>query len=808
MEEEQFFREKPSSNLLKQIISRFLPYWPIYVLLTIVSLSIAYIYLRSQTRIYVATSTVLLKDPNKSGADSKVLEALNVFGEKKIVENEILVLKSSSLMQEVVKNLNLYAVVFNKGKVQTEELYKENSPIVFEALNKELIEASGVEEFDIDWNKRNVKIAGQQIPFGGNLVRGRTVYRLLINEAYNKSAEGKNFFVVFNNVAGAAGSLIGNLQASAISYQSTVLNVQIKTPVPERGIDVLANLFEVYNRTGIEDKNKMAANTIIFIEDRLNKVTAQLDSVEAAKENYQSNNKITEMGAQAQVYSGNIAELDNQRATIQLQQDILSEVRQYVNSKGRKPGLVPATGMVEDPFLSSLLQQLYTAELERDKLRAIVGEQSEQLSTVQGNIDRLKASINENLNNIRNNIGIEKSTIDGRIALNNSMLAMVPGKERGLLEISRQQAIKNNIYTFLLQKREETALSSASTSADMRVLETPSSYGPITPVPKNYYLLGFLSGLVIFILFVQIQEQFSNKIMFRSEIESRTNVPVVAEIVQSRVKDPIAISEGKRTVIAEQFRSLRTNLNFMGFTEDSKVALVTSSISGEGKSFIATNLAISLTLTGKKVALMELDLRKPKLHRYLSVQRDPGISSYVIGKAGIEEVIKPTSHANLFLVSAGPIPPNPSELLERAAFADLMTQLRDRFDYIIIDSAPIGPVTDAMLLNQFADITVYVVRHALTPNTFLKLIQSLNKEKKFKNMSVVFNGIRPRGTSLFNYGFGGYGNGYGYGYGYGNGYGYGYGDENSGYFQSKTDQPGYKNLFGFVGRIKNFFGRS
>ena len=340
-------------------------------------------------------------------------------------------------------------------------------------------------------------------------------------------------------------------------------------------------------------------------------------------------------------------------------------------------------------------------------------------------------------------------------------------------------------------------MSSAGTTPDLRILEKGIASGPIRPVPKNYYLAGLLIGLLIAVLFVMIREQFNRRILFRNEIEEKTKVPVVAEIMQTKTKETIAISEGKRTIIAEQFRSLRTNLAFMGLNEKQKTLLVTSSISGEGKSFIALNLAMSITLTGKRVALLEMDLRKPKLSKYLGIKRDPGISSYLINKANIEEIIKVTPYPNLFVVSAGPIPPNPTELIGSAIFRVMMEELKERFDYVIIDSAPIGPVTDSQLLGEYADTTVYVVRHALTPKVFLRMIDDLYLQKKFPNMSIVFNGLKRRGFSIISYG---------YGYAsYGYGYGYGYGSDGYGYYSVDDQKPGWRNGWGVLRKVRRLF---
>ena len=801
MSQDLFLEDKPHTNIFLKITQRYLPFWPVFVIFTAITMAIAFIYLRSQTKIYVAAAKVLLKDPQKNGGDSKVLDALNIFSEKKIVENEIIVLKSSLLMQDVVKQLDLYATVYNEGKVQTEELYGSNSPIHFEATQKDsAINGGGEIPMLINWNKGTFTLGNIHYKFGDIVNINGTAYRAIINNDYNRQVIGKNYFVVFNTVPGAAGAIAGSLNASPLSFSSTVINLTIETPVPQKGIKILDKLFEVYNIAGIQDKNEIAQRTLKFVDDRLVKVTAELDSVENNEAKLRAREGITDISAQGARYGDFVKEMEMRKTSIDLQQDVLSGVQSYVYSKGRRPGTVPAQQIVSDPILTSLLQQLYAAEFDRDRAQQSAGERSETVILANEKVNRLQNDIKENINNIRNTFRIERNNIDANIAAKNDLLAQLPGKERALLAISRQQAIKNNIYTFLLNKREETAITSASTSPDLRVLESGTSYGPIRPIPKNYYLIGLFCGLLLFVLFVQVNEPLSGKVLFRSEIESKTHVPVVGEIIQTNDKIGIAITEGKRTGVAEQFRSLRTNLSFMGLNQEDKVILVTSSISGEGKSFIATNLALSLTLTGKKVALMELDLRKPKLSRKLRIARDPGISGYLINKSTLEEIIKPTAYANLFLIPAGPIPPNPTELIETETFAVLINELKERFDYIIIDSAPIGPVTDSQLLSKYAQVTLFVVRHKVTPAIFLKLIDNLYREKKFNNMGIVFNGVRPRGTSILYYDFGGYG-------GYGYGYGYGYGNEKSTYYvpEEKDTVPGLHNLFGFSGFLKKLF---
>ena len=789
MSDEQFFKEQTERNVFLQMLERYLPFWPLFIITTALSLAVTFVYLRSEVRIYVASAKVLLKDPNKGSGDSKILDALNIFGDKKIVDNEIVVLRSTNLMQEVVSSLHLYATVYNQGRVRVEELYKDYSPIWFRASNPNTTYEYAKYFFAVDWNRQQITIDNKKVHFNDSVLLNNTVYHIEVNPLYDKSISGKNYYVQFNSIEGTARSIINDLKANAISNQSTVIDIKLETPVPQKGIDILTKLFEVYNSTGIDDKNQTAARTLAFIDNRLGLVTSQLDSVERGVESYKSRNQVIDLSAQGQLFLNNVGDLDRRKSEIDIQLDVLNDVNNYINRKGTKPGTVPSLTLLNDPTLATLLAKLYDAEFQLEKNRSIAGEKSDAVILAEEEVNRLRNDIRENLTNIRRNLLSVRGNINSGIGANTNILRQIPQKERGLIDVTRQQAIKTNINTYLLQKREETLLNSASTIADLRVIEKAAFYGPIKPVANNYYLAGFIIGILLAVFIILVREQFSRKVLFTTEIEEKTKVPLVGEIIQVASKTPIVIQEGKRTIIAEQFRSLRTNLSFMALSEDAKTTLITSNISGEGKSFVSINLAISYTLTDKKVALLELDLRKPRLSSLLNVGRDPGISNYLVGKIPIEGIIKETAIKNLFIISAGAIPPNPSELILSNKFKEMIEEIKKRFDYLIIDSAPIGPVSDSLLLKDYADTTIFVVRHNATPKMYLKLIDNLFKQKKFKNMCIVFNGLKRRGIG----GYYGYGT---YGYGNYNKYGYGYGGQQ--YYvqeEKKNFLSGIKNIF-------------
>jgi tyrosine-protein kinase Etk/Wzc len=789
--------DKPIGSGFSKIIYSYLPFWPVFVLSVALCFTVAFFYNKSQTPVYLATAKALLKDPQK-GSDTKVLDALNIFSEKKIVENEVIVLRSLSLMEQVVKELDLYAKVYIEGRFRDNELYGKKTPLHFVAVNKDADFIPSVLPFSINYNTQSINISGKNFRFNEQININGVVFNIIPEPSFSSAKTNELYHLKISPVGEEASAIIDGLKGSPLSYNSTVIDMSLETSVPEKGSEILKKLFEFYNKAGIEDKNQMAVKTLQFIDLRLATVTGQLDSVENNIETYKTTYGIADLSKQASNYFDNIKEFDRSNSLLDLQLQLLDDLSVYIQHKNNSNGLVPSVALLGDPMLKSLLDQLYEAEFELQKVKSTSGEKSNVVIVVSDKVRKIKSDIKENISNLKGNFATQRKKNENNIARNQSLFSSLPGKERGLIDISRQQAIKNNIFNYLLQKREETALSSAATTSDIRVLENVFSYHPVKPVPRKQYLIAFVLGAAFFLVFVFIKEKLKNKVMFRSEIDGGTDVPVVGEILQFKSKEIIAINEGKRTIVAEQIRVLRTNLSFMGFDQNNNTLLITSGISGEGKSFISLNLAISLTLTGKKVALLEMDLRKPKLSEALNMNKEPGISNYLINQANREQIIKPTAFTNLFLVSSGSLPPNPTELIGRNEFSELISYLKNQFDYVVIDSAPLGPVADAQLLAPFASTTLFVVRHNHTPKTFIPQLEKYRLQGNFRNVGIVFNGIGPRGTALFNFALGGYGNGYSYGYG--DGYGYTYEDKD-GYYDNESGKPGFKSIWD----IKSFF---
>lgn len=744
---------------LGDLFYKFLPYWPFFVLLLIISLSAGWVYLRYTLPVYKTTATILIKDDQKNAAADEMMQAFDMFGSKKNVENEVQVLQSKTLMQEVVKNLHLYAPVFADGRVLDQSAYLI-SPIVIEAKHPDSLKSVKRIPLIYQRNNTSVEIDNVSYPLNEWVLTRYGVLKFLYNKYFSTSEndEKTTYFFSLNKVKNTANNILSQIYIGPSSKQSTVIDLNIEGDVPKKGEDILNELLKVYQQAAILDKNVLAANTLKFVNDRLSYVVNELDSVEGRLQHFKASNKITDISAQGQIYLQTVAVNDQKISDLNVQLAMLDQVEKYVNSKGDLGGVVPGTLGVADPALTGLLQKLSDLELQYTQTKKIVPENNPAVIALQDGINKLKPGILENIKSQRRNLVAARNDLTSTTNNYSSILKTIPEKERELLSISRQQAIKNNIYTFLLQKREETALSFASAIADSRIIDKAQSLdAPISPKRNLIYFAALLAALVLGIATIYIKDNLTRTVQDKSDIEKYTDIPFLGEVMYDKSKSPFVILEGKRSFIAEQFRQLRTSLGYLGIDETHKKILVTSSISGEGKSFITTNLGISFALMGKKVVMLELDLRKPKLSSQFNISGSTGITNYLIGKTEAHLIIKSTSIENLFIIPSGPIPPNPSELISNSRLQELLIYLETRFDYIFIDTAPVNPVTDAIILSPLANVTLFVIRHDYTPKMFVQKLNQQSTNNSLKNPAIVYNGIKGRGIGKY---------GYGYGYGY------------------------------------------
>ncbi len=751
-------KSKTGKSALGDVLFKYLPYWPIFIAFLIVSLFAAWFYLRITPPQYEISASILIKDENKGSTEGETINSLDQVSRKKIVENEIEIFRSRTLMQEVVDNLHLYAPLFEEDKLVSRSAYT-SSPIIVEAILPDNIKPVEKVLFDYNAADSQVVIGAKKYPINQIVETDFGKLKFTLNEKQLDQPASQLFFAL-ENPRKVTTALLKGLTATASTKLTSILTLQIRNTDPRQGEDILNELIQVYNQASLDEKNKLATNTATFVQKRLKEVEAELTDIEKRAQGYKSTQGAVDISTQGQLFLKSVNETDQKLADVDLQLSALNEVEKYVRNKENQDGIVPSTLGLKDKILPDLLNKLQAHELEYEKLKRTTAENNPILVSIRDQINKLKPGLLENIQNQRASLEASKLNLYSTNNSYSTVLQSIPQKERELIDISRQQAIKANLYAFLLQKLEESELSHRSTIIDTRIVDkAQASLEPVAPRSKLIYVVAFIMALAVPAGFVSLKEFLNRKILFRHEIEGLTNTPIIGEISLDKSKEQLVIQQGKRTFIAEQFRRMRTSLGYVGGNAGKKKILVTSSLSGEGKSFVAANLALSLALTDKKVVLLELDLANPSLSSKLDVSYEEGVSTYLQGECEPEQIIKRTTLSdNMFFVPAGPLPENPSELLMSDRLKELLAYLDLAFDIIIIDSAPASLLSDAYVLSPLCDVTLYVVKHKFTPKSYLERLDEENEVNPLHNLRIVFNGIQSRGFTK---------NGYGYGYGYG-----------------------------------------
>lgn len=751
-----FFQKEESGFSLTEALSKYLAYWKWFIFSILLALIVAFFYLKTKTPLYDIKSSILIKDDSKGQGPGDMLKQLDLFSGTKVVDNEIEVLKSYRLMEKAVSQLNLQVSYFVTNNFKDFEVYGNSCPVQLKILHANSLTYTEPIKINIIGTNK-VEINGKITPLNVPVSFPNGTFNISLT---GKASEIKELIIQISPVSVVTETYMDLLKVAPSSKMSSVLLLSMENSVPQKGKDLLNQLIDEYNKAGLEDKNRVSFNTLTFIDKRLKLVSTDLLEVEKEVESYKSRKGITDISAESKIFLENVQQNDLQLNQVQIQQGVLNSIKDYVTDNENRQGTVPATLGIDDPTLLSLIGRLAELETKREQAIKLMKADNPLMLATDKQIKDIKNSIKQNVQTLQKSLEITRRKLEIQNSSLEGIIKTIPGKERILVDITRQQTIKNDIYVYLLQKREETALSYASTVSDSRTIdEARSSSEPVKPVKKNVYLIFCLAGLALPVGVIYILDILNNKIKNREDIERATRIPIIAEIPFSVHEKALVVNGPKMSALAEQIRTLRTNIAFLSPGENIKCLLFTSSISGEGKSFISLNLGASLAMIGKKTVILELDMRRPKLHSSLEISNTKGISDYLIGSASLQDLIQPIEgQEDYYIVPCGPVPHNPVELLIKGRLQELFTELRSQFDQIIIDAPPVGIVTDAQILEQYADATIFLVRHDITPKVKLKLIDDLFNEKRFKNLNLVFNAIKEGGRY-------GYGNRY-YGYGY------------------------------------------
>ncbi len=777
---QEVFEAEEQDFSLSEYVRRYVRYWYLFPIFIALALTAAFFYLQVTQPIYSTRTSILIKDENKglSGAQGDILSELSTqFGGNKLVENELEIIKSQTLMEQTIKELNLDVSYTSKDGLRTVNLYK-TSPVNVKA---EVINPLGYREPMIIHivDSTHFRFNDEDKLFTFNQRFNNAWGAFIVTKG--TPSEYDEVKVHFTEVKALAENMLKRLSVEQPNVKSTVLELTFQDSDVQRSKDVLNKLLDVYVQSSLSDKNSEASNTLKFIENRLGLITGELGDVEKDVESYKTNQGITDISAESQLFLENIKENDSKLNEVNTKISILESVDNYIQNAG-EGAVAPATYMIDDPVLVSLLTKFNDLELQRERYARTTSPNNPLLQTINTQLAGTRQSIRENVQNLKRGMAVTKRNLEGINTRFSAGLRSIPKKEREFVGIKRQQSIKEELYLYLLQKREETALAYASTVTDSRLIDAPiATYAPIKPKKALIWFGAAAAGFAIPVLLINLLFLLNNTVQRREEIEKVTHTSILGEIGQMKGNvngipgEESIIKMTSRSAVAEQFRALRTNLQYLG-DGNCRVIMLTSSIGGEGKSFVSINLAASLAYSDKRVLLIGLDLRKPTLHDRLGVPNRVGASNCLIGQGHYEDFIQSTGvHPKFDVLTSGPIPPNPSELLSNGRLPILIEELREKYDYILIDSPPYGLVTDSALIAEHVDATLYIVRFNYTILDHLKRIGELQRVKRFNNLSVIFNGVN-------------YGAGYGYGYGYG-GYGYGYyAEENDKGVQNVADR--------------------
>ncbi|RXF69442.1 GumC family protein [Arcticibacter tournemirensis] len=744
---------------LRGILSQYLYHWPLFFISILIVLGLAFLYIENTKPIYHVKAKLSIKDEKQTSSDkTAILEELNLSTAPKLVESEVEVLKSRPIISRVVKDLKLWVTYREHINYTYNDLYK-TTPVKFTLLapSKELKEQS----IEITINSNNDYLINKsddevvRASFKNTITSGFGKWKLTPTSTLNEYI-GKTINIYIENPESTINDYQSRISAD-LNKTAPIIELKIDEEVPERGVDVLNNLIAVYKNFNVADKNKETQNTLKFIDARLALLTGELTEVEKDVEGYKSSIGLTDISSQSKVYLENAQTNDGKMNEVNVQLNVINAIEAYVNSP-KNAGNAPATIGITDPGLTNLVEQLTKLQIQREKLLSITPESNPIFAPLNRQIGSIKTAIKESIRNIKSSLVATRKQLQRFNSNVESSIKNIPGQERKYVNIKRQQSIKESLYIYLLQKREEVALSYASTLTDARTVEDAYYEEPLSR--KEYPLtIALVLGLLIPAGLISGRQLLRNRVLTRKEIEKAVGCPLICELVQESSGAPLVVLNRNANAIGEQFRALRTNLlHLYNKQQRGQVMLFTSSIAGEGKSYIASNISASLAISGKKTIILELDLRKPKITKIFNLKTGgAGLSELLSGSVLKEDVIQPSGvHPNLFVMSSGSIPDNPTELLETERMESLINELRLEFDNILIDSPPLRLVADAMILAKMTDITLYVIRQGHTGKSDLTFIRQVHEEQKLPNINLIFNGIQS----------GRYGYGYNYDYSY------------------------------------------
>jgi tyrosine-protein kinase Etk/Wzc len=776
------------SGFITEITAR--KWW--FLIAFLVAMGVTFFYIKFTLPVYEAAATVLIQETNDPAMRMEDFLSGNIFGDQANIATEKGILGSRSVMRETIRQLNLQVSYFNTSVLPYLPRYKKHPfnvvidstsvipvwlydiPISLSFIDDQSykITISAEDESEREYRYSEVH------KFNERLVHDDFSFLINNDPAFTRNAEYNNFEFIIHSETRQVNEYLTRLKIESPDKDATIVKLTFRDEIPARAVDVLNKLCDVYINLDIQDKTSVASLTLKFVDDQLEQTSQVVARIEEELQQYKEKNRTVNLSEESKAFLDKLNTIDMERMKSDISLKSLENLYEYVNSNIDMTEMAPSTLGLPDPLLVELISRFQELQAKRKSLSYGVKNATPAVKIIDQQIAETRASLLENIKSIRQHIMATNTTLTKQLGEYESKIRQVPEIERELLAIQRRFEVNQNIYIYLLQKKAETSIAKAAAISDNKILDSAFLVEePVEPNKKAILLLGLFAALFVPMLFIFGQKFLKTTVSGKEELSRLTNIPILGVIGHVNKNANLIVQHHPKSRVAESFRSIRTNLQFFGSSSGKKVILITSSVGGEGKSFVSLNLASVFAMQDYRVVIVGLDLRKPKLFGDFNLDNETGVSNYLIGNSDLMKLIRPTGINNLDLIPSGPVPPNPSELISKPEMSLMFEELGKHYDYIIVDTPPLGIVSDALLLMNYSDINVYVVRENYSRKEYISALNEQFEEGKFKNLSILVNdsdyGMRY---------------GYGYGqYGYGNGSGY-YDDDSSG-------RPFWKRVF-------------
>jgi capsular exopolysaccharide synthesis family protein len=779
---------------IRAIFNELIRKWHYYVIAGILFAGITFLYVKLTLPVYQASSSILIDDEKSGPSNISDFLSSDLFGTNLNLPTEIGILRSRTVMMKTIDRLHLSVQFKNTSsfpavplyprsplKLEVDTFVREFKDIPFEIR---IVDKNSYEvEVEYDGDKLPAYSMSKKFSFGKTVRTEYFSFRLLRNDSIAVEP-GNTFEFRVRSHNKLIAEMLENLTAEPLDKEANIVKMTYKDVIPLRALDVLNTIGKVYIDLDVQDKAEVASLTLKFVDEQLNSTGSMLSTNEQEMQAFKEKNKTVDLSEESKAMLQKLNTLDVERVKNNIEVASLENLYQYVVKNEDITNMAPTSLGLPDPLLVELITNFQMLQSKRKGISYGVKNDAPAVKVLDQQIAETRAALIENIRNIQQRLNVTRSALNKQLAQYEESIKQVPDMERQLLGIKRNFEVNQNIYTYLLQKKAETSIAKATAVSDNRILDE-SALGdePVEPNKKLLAALILLLTVIIPTTWITVTSLTRSTVVSKEDIGQHTEVPVIGVVGHSSESDNLVVKKRPKSALAEAFRTVRTNLQFYDSKEKCKVILITSSVGGEGKSFVTLNLASVLSMQQNKVVVIGLDLRKPKLYQDFGWKNDMGASNYLAGAASLDAVIRKTDDPFLDMIISGPIPPNPAELLSKPAMEEMISELRKRYDFIIIDTPPVGVVSDAFSLMKFSDVNLYLVRQGYSRLVFLDSLDELYKDGKIPNACILLN------DSDFSRGYG-----YGHSYGYING--------NAGYYDLQDEEAerkkGWRRFVPFI----------